>query len=179
MHHRKSPCHLIQGAKATRRKLAEGPFFKLCHEPRDLPGRRKRKTTLAHVYAPVPARPRVDATQPDSMDPAHILRREAMALVIDSDQLVQGPELLSCLYLIHLALEFDSQEVLENPTARTRLELRLHQSRRSVPSTALQPGPSPLSGTGAHSVRRAASSTTDSEKALTTPPISTFRTLAG
>ena len=64
MDHRESLCGLIQRGKAAGGELAEGSSFKLCHQTRDLPGRREGETTLAHVYPPVPAGPGVGASQP-------------------------------------------------------------------------------------------------------------------
>ncbi len=80
MDDRKGLCLLLRTRKPTGRVLPQSALLPLPHPSRHLVGRREQEVAFGHVNLPVRTRPRVDASQPASVQGAHVVRRKALIL---------------------------------------------------------------------------------------------------
>ena len=128
----------LGGGRATGGVHPEGPSLEGHHQPWYLRGSGKGEVTLLEIHLAVLPRPRVDRSKPDLVHTADVGRGEAVILVVDRSQLFKGADLFTSLDAVHLALELDPQQVLENTPTRARLKLSFRQSRDVIPIARFQ-----------------------------------------
>lgn len=134
VNHGKSHRQLLERRRPAGSESPEWTFLEIRHQFGNMCRMRKSEVVPRKIHPPILPCPRVDWSQPNTMNVTDIRRSKAMILVVDRGQLFECAHLFPGLDSVHLTLASNAESVPEHAPTGAGLRLRFLQPRNIVPA---------------------------------------------